>query len=168
MLMYWRLWRLYQLLLQFMNIWFHCSCFFPSLSAGTYSFELFEFFWGHVKIQICSQLCPCQQPTSAACYVPSRIHGQWLTNTTRRVCVLNLQKSQFELALVVYNYITIYYPRNWEKFTATDCWLMVQLQPEKNRIRHPAEATLATTSETLDRGDGLFNVGLMGWRFNEI
>ena len=80
--------------------------------------------------------------------------------------MLNLQVSQFELALVVYNYITIYYPRNWEKFTATDCWLMVQLQPEKNRIRHPAEATLATTSETLDRGDGLFNGDLM--RFNDM
>jgi hypothetical protein len=128
--------------------------FFPSLSAGKYSFELFEFFW----VKTCED--PDLQPALSVLKqrlqqnVPSRIHGQWLTNTTRG-CACQTYKNLSLNWHWWFIIITYYYPRNWEKFTATDCWLMAQLQPEKNRIRHPAEATLATTSETLDRGDGL-------------
>lgn len=147
MLMYWRLWRLYQLLLQFMNRFLFGSTelFFPSLSAQkTCEDPDLQPALSVLFHNVCSMLCSLKDPWSVA-------HKH---NTRVCVCVSNHVKPT---KISVWIGIGGKKNKNKKLGEIHRNRLLVDgaVTTWKKSNRHPAEATLATTSETLDRGDGL-------------
>ena len=159
MWMYWRLWRLYQLLLQFMNsflmffVWFHFnSCLFSIPVCRNIPLWVVCIFLGTCEDpdlqpaffvlfhNVCSMLCSLKDPWSVA-------HKH---NT--RVCVCQTYKN---LSLNWHWWLKTKIPKKLGEIHRNRLLLDGALTTWKKSDRHPAEATLATTSETLDRGDGL-------------
>jgi len=105
--MYWRLWRLYQLLLQFMNSFLFGSTVVVFFSIPVCRNILLWVVWIFLgedmwRSRSAASFVRAETTSAAKCSLKDPWSVAHKHNT--RVCVSNLQKSQFELALVVYNY----------------------------------------------------------------